>query len=202
MDLRKSYSKFASHELQKWNWATSAFEPTGVKGSLQVYDRFISDRDFGQKKRIFLCPGEFDLDRNLAVLQIPGVEGVWLIEGENADADASGVYGTPVVLREARYTVKFYKKGGSKKRASGVGYTDQADVLMGTTWGDFSRYSSTESRELPAVDYTIGSWYLPRGTEVDLDTIIEDQYGQRFIVREVSSFLDLLMVRAQEREQA
>ena len=157
MDLRKSYSKFASHELQKWNWATSAFEPTGVKGSLQVYDRFISDRDFGQKKRIFLCPGEFDLDRNLAVLQIPGVEGVWLIEGENADADASGVYGTPVVLREARYTVKLYKKGGSKKRASGVGYTDQADVLMGTTWGDFSRYSSTGSRELPAVDYTIGS---------------------------------------------
>lgn len=202
MDLRKSYSKFASHELQKWNWATSAFEPTGVKGSLQVYDRFISDRDFGQKKRIFLCPGEFDLDRNLAVLQIPGVEGVWLIEGENADADASGVYGTPVVLREARYTVKLYKKGGSKKRASGVGYTDQAEVLMGTAWGDFSRYSSTESRELPAVDYTIGSWYLPRGTEVDLDTIIEDQYGQRFIVREVSSFLDLLMVRAQEREQA
>lgn len=202
MNLRNSFAKFASHELQRWNWTTNAFEPTGVVGSLQVYDRFISDRDFGQKKRIFLFPGDFTLDRNLAVLQIPGVDGVWLIEGENPDADKTGVYATSVVLREARYQVKLYKKGGTKPRASGVGYIDEGDVLQSETWGDFSRYSSTESRELPAVDYTIGSWYLPRGTEVDLDTILEDQYGQRFIVREVSSFLDLLMVRAQEREKA
>lgn len=72
--------------------------------------------------------------------------------------------------------------------------------LIGETWGDFSRYSSTESRELQGIDYTIGSWYLPLGTPVSLDTLIEDEFGQFFMVREVSSFLDLLMVRAQERE--
>ena len=35
---------------------------------------------------------------------------------------------------------------------------------------------------------------------MSLDTLIEDEFGQFFMVREVSSFLDLLMVRAQERE--
>lgn len=200
MNLQRSFKKFASHELQRWNWTTSQWEPTGVKGSLQVYDRFISDRDFGQKKRLFEVPGEFNLDQNLAVVKIPDVPGVWLIEGENPDADKTNVYVTSVVLREAKHKVKLYKKGGTQKRASGVGFVDSGYILQGETWGDFSRYSSTESRELNQIDYTIGSWYLPRGTPVDLDTVIEDSYQQRFTVREVSSFLDLLMVRAQERE--
>lgn len=200
MDLRRAYERFASHELQRWNWTSQAWDPTGITGSLQVYDRFISDRDFGQKKRIFLVPGEFTIDQDQAILKVPGVPGVWMIEGSNPDADAGGVYGSSVVLREARYKVKLYRKTGTKKRATGVGFVDGTETLIADTWGDFSRYSSSESRELDGIDYTIGSWYLPRGTPVDLDTILEDSFNQRFSVREVSSFLDLLMVRAQERE--
>lgn len=200
MNLQRAFSKFTSHELQRWNSATQAFEATGVSGSLQVYDRFISDRDFGQKKRIFLVPGEFTLPLDQTIVKIPDTPGVWMIEGSNPDIDRGGLYATPVVLREARYKVKLIKVTGAKKRANGVGYVNPVETLVAETWGDFSRYSSTESRELSGIDYTIGSWYLPRGTPVDLDTIIEDTFEQRFLVREVSSFLDLLMVRAQERE--
>lgn len=200
MNLQRAFSKFTSHELLRWNDASQAFEETGVSGSLQVYDRFISDRDFGQKKRIFLVPGEFNLVLDQTIVKIPDTPGVWLIEGSNPDIDRAGLYGTSVVLREARYKVKLIKITGAKKRANGVGYVNPVETVVAETWGDFSRYSSTESRELSAIDYTIGSWYLPRGTPVDLDTIVEDSFGQRFQVREVSSFLDLLMVRAQERE--
>lgn len=200
MNLQRAFEKFASHELQRWNPTTSSWDPTGVKGALQVYDRFISDRDFGQKKRLFEVPGEFTLDPHQAVVKIPDVPGIWLIEGSNPDADRSNVYASSVVLREAKHKLKLFKKGGVKKRASGVGYTDSSYILQGETWGDFSRYSSSESRELNQIDYTIGSWYLPLGTPVDLDTVIEDSYQQRFRVREVSTFLDLLMVRTQELE--
>ena len=184
----------------RWNPTTSSWDPTGVRGSLQVYDRFISDRDFGQKKRLFEVPGPFTLDPIQAVVKIPDVPGIWLIEGSNPDADRSNVYASSVVLREAKHKLKLFKKGGTKRRASGVGYTDSGYLLQGETWGDFSRYSSSESRELNQIDYTIGSWYLPLGTPVDLDTVIEDSYQQRFRVREVSTFLDLLMIRTQELE--
>lgn len=200
MELRRAFGKFASHELHRWDYQTSTFVATGIMGSLQVYDRFVSDRDFGQKKRIFLCPGGFDIDRHQLIVKIPDVPGVWMVEGSNPDADSTGVYGTPVVLREAKHRVKLLRKEGTKTRRSGVGYTDETKNVILETWADFSRYSSTESRELSGTDYTIGSWYLPQGCPVDLDTIIEDNYQQRFMTREVSSFLDLLMVRAQERE--
>lgn len=200
MNLQRAFERFATQTLLRWNKTSQAWDETGITGSLQVYDRFISDRDFGQKKRIFLIPGPFTLDQNEAILKVSDVPGVWMIEGSNPDADGAGVYGNSMVLREARYKVKLLKASGTKKRANGVGYVDATETLIAETWGDFSRYSSTESRELNQVDYTIGSWYLPRGTPVDLDTIIEDSFNQRFVVREVSSFLDLLMIRAQERE--
>lgn len=200
MDLERAYDKFAAHELQKWDYALQAFVPTGITGSLQVYDRFISDRDFGQKKRIFLCPGQFSIDLDRLIVQLDGVPGAWMVEGSNPDADDTGVYGSSVVLREARHKIKLLRKAGTVKRRSGVGYTDEQYTTDLETWGDFSRYSSTESRELSGTDYTIGSWYLPKGCPVDLDTVIEDDIGQQFKVREVSSFLDLLMIRAQELE--
>lgn len=200
MDLQRAFERFADQTLLRWNKTTLAWDETGIKGSLQVYDRFISDRDFGQKKRIFLIPGEFTLDQNEAILKVSDVPGVWMVEGSNPDADGSGVYGNSMVLREAKYKVKLYRSGGTKPRANGVGFVDAGLVQYADTWGDFSRYSSSESRELNQVDYTVGSWYLPRGTDIDLDTVIEDSFNQRFVVREVSSFLDLLMIRAQERE--
>jgi hypothetical protein len=198
MDLARSFEKFSKLELSRWNRATDSYTPTGIFGALQVYDRFISDRDFGQKKRIFLTPGEFKIDPDQLILKIDSVPSVWMLEGLNHDAD-SDVYASSVVLREARYRLKLYKPGG-EKRASGVGYVNRMDVLVTETYGDFSRYSSSESREMDNIDYTVGSWYLPKGTPVDLDTIIENGFGQRFLVREVSTFLDLLMVRAQEQE--
>lgn len=199
MDLRRSFERFASLELSRWDKATDSYVPTGTLGSLQVYDRFVSDRDFGQKKRLFLVPGQFSIDPNQLILKVSGVPSVWLLEGMNYDSGAAGVYASVLVLREGRHRLKLYKPGGTK-RASGVGYVTRADVLVDETYGDFSRYSSSESSKFDNVDYTVGSWYLPRGTPVDLDTIIEDNFGQRFQVKEVSSFLDLLMVRVQERE--
>lgn len=200
MDLSRSFEKFADLELRSWDRPTDTYLPTGIFGSLQVYDRFISDRDFGQKKRIFLVPGQFTLNPDQLILKVANVPSVWMLEGVNHDSDASGVYASEVVLREAKYRVKLYKPGG-QKRASGIGYTSRNDELVADTFGDFSRYSSAESREMDNIDYTIGTWYLPKGTPVDLDTIIEDAFEQRFVVREVSTFLDLLMIRAQEQEK-
>lgn len=199
MDLRKSFERFSTLELYRRELLTGEYLPTGLLGSLQVYDRFISDRDFGQKKRIFLTPNEFGMNRDRLLLKVGEVSAIWMLESVNYDVDESGTYASAVVLREARHQVKIYRSAGTK-RASGVGRTDKARELVEETHGDFSRYSSSESREMDNIDYTIGSWYLPRGTPVDLDTTIEDDLGQKFTVREVSSFLDLLMVRVQEQE--
>lgn len=199
MDLRRSFARFANLELKSWDRVLEEYVQTGIFGSLQVYDRFISDRDFGQKKRIFLMPGELTIARERLLLKVGDAAAIWMLESVNYDVDLTGTYASAVVLREARHQVRLYRNTGGK-RASGVGRTEKIKELVETTYGDFSRYSSSESRELDNIDYTIGSWYLPRGTPVDLDTILEDDLGQRFIVREVSSFLDLLMVRVQEQE--
>ena len=200
MDLRKSFERFADKQLQRWDPVNDVFIETDIFGSLQVYDRFISDRDFGQKKRLFLVPGEITLDLDKLILKIKDMPSVWLLEGKNIDTDGTGNYATSAVLREGRYRLNLKKVTGTK-RANGVGFVTKTEQLIASTWGDFSRFSSTESRELENIDYTIGYWYLPRGVPVDLDTIIEDSMSQTFQVREVSSFLDLQMVKVQEVEK-
>lgn len=205
MNLRRAFERFATNELEVWIQATKTYRATGIKGSVQVYDRFISDRDFGQKKRIFLVPGEFNADGKLdfatLVLRVRGQNLHYLMESATPDIDGSGVYASSLVLREARDLVKIWRQGGKKKRASGTGYTDEAETLTAEVYADFSRYSQESSRDVQDVDYTIGTWYFPRATKVDLDSIIENPRGERFVVKEVTSFLNLLMVRVQERER-
>lgn len=200
MNLKHSFARFAKLELSRWQPGQTDYVPTGLKGALQVYDRFVSDRDFGQKKRIFLVPGEFNQPYDNSVFKIAGVPSQFILEGMNFDADESGVYGSEVVFREARFQFKLYKRQGVA-RASGVGVTSSTLVEQITTWGDFSRYSASESAEFDNSDYTIGTLYLAHGTPVDRDTILEDQNGQQYAVREISSFLELRLLRVQAIEK-
>lgn len=196
MNLKNSFARFARLELSKWVPGDYGYSPTGILGSLQVYDRFVSDRDFGQKKRIFLVPGEFSTGWVNTVFRVSNLPSQFLLEGVNFDADSTGVYASEVVLREARFSFRLLKKQG-EKRASGVGVVNSAVVEQLQTWGDFSRYSSSESNEFENSDYTIGTIYLAGGTPVDRDTVIEDQDGQQYAVREISRFLELRMLRVQ-----
>lgn len=201
MDLRRSFQRFASIQLGYYDPAADTVGAPVVTGSLQVYDRFVSDRDFGVKKRLFLIPGAFEPDWTKLAAQL-SVPGVFLLEGLNNDADRSGVYATVLVLREAPFKLQLQRRTGGAKRASGVGKVGSGTLeTYLTTYGDFSRYSGNESTKFDNVDYTVCTWYLPGGADVDLDTVIAKEDGTQFTVKEVTTFLNLTMVRAQEQER-
>lgn len=201
MDLRRSFERFASLELSYINPATDALTSAGAVGSMQVYDRFVSDRDFGMKKRLFLIPGQFTPDYSKLAF-VTGASERWLLEGTNEDMDTSGVYATVLVLREAPFKLSLKRMTGGTTRASGVGKVVPTLVEYAVTYGDFSRYSGNESSEFDNVDYSVVSWYMPDATDIDLDTTIVDSKGVAYTVKEVTRFLNLTLVRAQEQEAA
>lgn len=197
MDLSRSFQRFAEIGLRHFNPATSAQSAPVATGSLQVYDRFVSDREFGIKKRLFLVPGQYEPEW-AQLVKLEGLPGVWLQEGMNHDA-AGSIYASVVVLHEAPFELSLRRRTGGTARASGVGKVLPSLVEYAKTWGDFSRYSGNESSRFDNVDYTVCSWYLPAGTDVDLDTIIVSG-TKKYIVKEVTTFLQLTLVRAQEQE--
>ena len=65
MKLSRALGKFATSTITRWNSSTSLWVDTGCTGSLLVFDRFVTERTFGQKKRILIVPYERRLDLSL-----------------------------------------------------------------------------------------------------------------------------------------
>ena len=198
MDLDRAVRKFAENPILKWDYTNSVWVPTGIKGSLAVYDRFISDRAFGQTKRIILTALEDHL--NLAevkgVYMMEGNSARFMLESVNEDTMMSVNYANVYMAHDVAYPVEIKKNSGTA-RASGIAKKD-TPVVVDTTWCDYNRYSAVNSSDMPSVDYTTINLFLPRGTIVDTDCFVELD-GGIFDVNEISTSLNILICRAQRR---
>jgi hypothetical protein len=199
MKLANSTKKFAKTSVSMFNELTETWdELPEIFGSFFAYDRFISDRAFGQKKRLFETPITMKLPMDPAVRSVfkfGSANAIFLIEAENEDIQLADPFANIYSLRQLTWPVEIKKKAGDAW-ASGVPKLD-AEVVIDKTWADYDRYTVNKSSESPGVGYTVETVILPRSTVVDTDCRVYLD-NSIFEVNEVSTLLNQLYLRVQK----
>ena len=193
MDLSRAHRKFATTMIQSWNAGLADWVDTDCYGALQAFDRFITERTFGQKKRILTMPGDVKLPADVTVVRLAGSEEAFLVEKYNEDVQFGKVYGYIYLLHEAPYHVAVCK-AATAANAAGV-LLPTGESVLAETWIDLERFTSTASRSFEENEYTVVVVTLPTGTVVDTDTYLKLDSGVRYNVDEVYDALDLVVAR-------
>lgn len=192
MKLSRALGKFATSTITRWNSSTSLWVDTGCTGSLLVFDRFVTERTFGQKKRILIVPYERRLDMATAtVVRVGNAPETFLLEKENSDVRFSNVYGYTYLLQEAPYHCTVRKATMTTTNAAGVkvksGVTDQF-----STWIDIDRYAAAPSKKFEETEFSLLTLTFARGLTVDTDMYVDVDTadgGGRYSIDEVYSTL-------------
>lgn len=134
-------------------WALSP-----VKCRVPPYDRFISDRAFGQKKRLVQTPGGQLLPASNYYRPGRDTGRTYMVESVNEDQDANGDYLNVYMMREASDACQILTQQ-STPRPSGTPKKEW--VVSSEIWVDFDRFGVLRSDELDGVDYTSFTITLP-----------------------------------------
>jgi hypothetical protein len=197
----RAIKKFAKSPLYVYRAALQAFAATGLNCSLQVYDRFISDRTFGTKKRILLLPGTQKLGTDDEYVRIGPSIARYMVDAIDEDMYAEDPHLTCYLLREAAYTVEIFAAVAATQRASGR----KADVTLTliddqVRWGDYERYTaSSNKQDMEEVSNTIMDIYLPLSAPVNTDHFLRID-GKTIAVKEVSRVSNLLWIRGTRQD--
>lgn len=196
MDLSVARSHFATTPLLALSPAGEWVE-TGYFGSLQVYDRFISERSFGQKKRIFTTDNRQVMDPSFTQFRVGNSEAtVYLIEWANEDTFMGSTFGQTLSLREASVHGKIIKPMIGPVRGSGIA-TETTPTLLATVWADLEFYKDDKSSEFAETRYIVATLVLPLRTPVDSDCFFVQDNGTQWKVNEVFNILELPAARVQ-----
>lgn len=198
MDLSRAIAKFAKNEIWGWNPSRQCFEPTGVKGSLSVYDRFISDRTFGTKKRLLLTPCQDYIPPEYDYIRVGDSIARFMVDSLNEDIYSDNPYANTYLLREAKYKVEIGALYG-ESRASGVG-GKKTFVAEQVVFGDYERYTGNSSTEFNTVDYTVSDIFLPLSVDITSKNLIRID-GKLYDITEVSRVSNLLWIRGQKQAE-
>jgi len=192
MKLAQAASYHSNTPFDAWNgtqWVLAA-----VSGSLQAYDRFITDRSFGLKKRILTIGGAAALPANYEAVR--GLDGtIFLITSETPDYEVGLVQMHSYQLLQADHTAVVYRTDDTKNSV-GVPIS-QAEVNVGTFFCDIERYRTESSREFDDSFSTIFNITLALSTGALINNDTRITVGSdRFEVREKSEMLRSLNVVA------
>ena len=194
MDLRRAASKFANTPIHKWDATDSDWLPTEFSGALQVFDRFITERTFGQKKRVLLVDGKCKLDDDITVIRLEGSEEPFIVEKFNEDVRYGQLYSYVYLLHEAPYLVDVVKTQ-TQTNAAGVDIGTTEEIIE-TTWMDMDRFSAAPSRTFEETEMTILSMSFPKNSLVDTDCFIRVQSnGEQYNVDEIYYSLDIISAK-------
>lgn len=198
-DLARAFGRHAHTPILGWNGTTSAWDDTGLRGRLQAYDRFITERDFGQRKRILTLAGDQSLPAPYAVIRLGNSTTVYLLESLNKDIEGSVVYGTTFALHQAPFHVQICKEVTTTLQ-SGVKKKTGAETVLFDTWVNMSRYSAVDSREFPLSDFTIYTVYFPGNVHPTTDMYVRRlDDGELLDITEVFQSLEIPAARVQRR---
>lgn len=161
-----------------------------VQGRLAAYDRFISDRAFGQKVRLLQVPGGEFLppDRYIRIGDSVGI--TYIAQSVNEDRDEFNPYMNTYMIRAVLNEVEIYHKV-EKEIASGQKKT--VWELLTRCWGDFDRQGALNSDELD-VTYSAFVLNLPLAQAVPPDARFKIS-GRWYAPMEDYRMLDTLQIR-------
>lgn len=198
MNLSRAHGKHAKTPIYYWDPIGYEWLDTGMTGRLQVYDRFISERTFGQKKRVLTMAGLQPINDDWSTIRLGDSETVFLVENLNEDIEGEGVYASTYSLREAPYVVYLCSRAevvsASKVKVLGD------EQIHAEIWVDMERYSAVDSREFDNTDYSIFTVSFPKGLIITTDMYIRRASDDAiFDINEIYNNLELPAARCQKR---
>lgn len=194
MDASEASTWFANTPVDGWdgtNWVSEI-----AWGDFHTYDRFISERTFGAKKRIFLAPQ----DKRIDVATYPVIrtgDGLqWIVVSENADIDGVSAYQQAYLVVRAAFTADIIAYT-TTSLASGQ-QKDATENIIATTVCDIERFTVDRSDSFDSVTYGKYKIVLPPNISVDTNNEILVN-GDYFEIQEVAPELLTTAIRALRR---
>jgi len=171
MKLANVSQRFSKTPIEGWDAVAGVWDAAIAKGKFVVFDRFISDRNFGQRKRNFIVGGA-GIPSGYDVVRIPNGQ-IYLLESKNVDLGESGndVSSHVYMFHEAPITVDIVRLTPGPTRASGAA-GDPTPTTVATVHADMERYSFS-SGEVMQDRVGVFNLYLPKSTDVTLTDIIK-----------------------------
>lgn len=162
------------------------------KCALAAYDRFISDRAFGQKKRVLLTPGNQPLDTIDKYYRVgtANSEGTFIIESQNEDLNEFGSYLNVYMLREVQSPLRVLAWDETAKNAAGVPIR-QRRIISDWHWCDLERYGAANSTEV-MVTFSTYTLTTSRNVELPEDCRLEVDLGYRVLQFRIIERFDLM----------
>lgn len=166
MKLEQAVKAFAHTDVDGWDQSTGQWVPCVARGNILTFDRFITERSFGQKKRIFELGGSVPLPSNYEAIRDPtGTR--WLIDFFNQDIAHNSVYNNIYLIQRASYDGTLIRKGEALA-ASGAPIA-AADIVVATFPMDFDKVTSANSGEFDGVIYSGFVAKIPYSVAADTD---------------------------------
>jgi len=191
MKLALAANYFCNNVIDGWN-GTGWVSAIGA-GMVQVYDRFVSDRSFGQQIRILLVPSP--IASAYTCIKIAGR--VYMLQSSNPDIQHDEIYSNVYIIHEAPYLVDVLREVEGTTRASGVTERVTTTVATGIP-GNLDRYSWDKSGQNQAIRYGVYTLFMPRGSDL-LNTDMVRIGGEDYVVKERANELDLEYARVVKR---
>lgn len=193
MKLGQAVSYHSLVTLDGWDRGNQRWIPEIAQCSFKAFDQFITNRSFGQKKRMIAVPECDRLDPKYHVIRIP--EGTrYLVAEENSDIRRDETYQFLYLLQVAEYDAKIINTVTVKKSSGMPG--EPTENIVDTVPCDMERHSATTRAGRDDVKMSLYTFAMPSDSPVDTDSIIEVADGTRFNVREVNPMLGILDVLA------
>ena len=195
MNLNRVAKKLHRTPIRFWDREASEWINTGVTGRLEVYDRFLADRSFGQRKRNLLTDPENTIPADVTLIRVGDLTHPYMVESRNHDATGQGSHLVTHTLHHAPLKIDVYRQTGSQRPSGAVG--DPKLELVDTTWGNCDRYGDTNARGGLGTSFTVMSVYMPRDVKIDGDCLLKVD-GEMLSIKEISPQLGIRLVRAQK----
>lgn len=185
---------FANESLDGWNG--SAWVTEVAMGDFHTYDRFITERTFGAKKRIFLAPQSLSFDPATYPVVRTSDGTVWIVVSDNADIKDDITYEQGYLLVHAAYTADIIELTTTTLASGQQG--DPVPTVVGTSVCDLERYTANSSDAFDTVTYGIYKIIVPSSVAVDTDNEISID-GITYEVQEVYEELLTKVAKAIKR---
>lgn len=193
MDVSEGALWFSDSALAGWNG--SAWVPDVAYGDFHVYDRFITEREFGATKRVFLAPEDSKLDASTYPV-VKTVDGsIWIVESINPDYLGDSTYQHTYLLVISTGVAQVYSRSSTARASGAPG--DLVATLQATTWAKVSHFGGEDSERFDDVRRGLFEITLPNGIAVGPDSLVKVD-GTSYEVEEVYEVLHSSRVRARK----
>ena len=151
MKLSQAISHFSTVTVDGWDQTAGKWIYGVAKGAILTFDRFITERSFGQKKRLFQMAGETGLPSNIDAIRDPyGVR--YLVGYMNNDISHEERYNNVYLVQRADYDAELITL--TSQVASSGAPTGKQLTVSATFPMDLDKISSSRSSEFEGVYYS------------------------------------------------